>query len=175
MHASCLATIMMVVTRQLVFLHQIRAAILEEIRLAAEVLVGSNHFTSSIAQAVSCHIYSYIELENPEDFEGHVFLDHARLLGVEPLRALLEFLWLQLGLRWSSLHWVIQADNLIGVRPAFWCCAVCLFPAHSLSCYQVVHCISRVLQVNLCNILLGLSSHGKLHADAIHLLSIAMP
>lgn len=99
---------------------------LEEIRLAAELLVVSNQFTSGIALAVSTHIYSSLELEEPEEFEGPVFLDHARLLGVEPLKALLEFLWLQLGLRWVHLHWVIEADNLIGVRPASYCCAVLL-------------------------------------------------
>ena len=100
-------------------LHQIRAAILEEIRLAAEVLVANKHFTSGIALAVSSHIYSSLQLEESEGFEGEVLLDHARMLGVEPLKALLDFLWLQLGFRWSTLHWCLEADALCGVRTAF--------------------------------------------------------
>ena len=97
---------------------QIRAAILEEIRLAAGVLVDNQHFSVGIALAVSSHIYSVLDLEAPEGFEGHVLLDHARMLGVEPLKALLDFLWLQLGFRWSTLRWCIQAASQLGVRSA---------------------------------------------------------
>ena len=98
-------------------LTQIRAALLEEIRLAAHVLLDAGCFTAGIAAGVSCHIYSH--LAGDVEFDKPLFLDHARLLDEEPLTELLDFLWLQLGLRWSQLPQVLQANELAMVRALF--------------------------------------------------------
>lgn len=97
---------------------QMRAAILEEIRLAAQVLTLDNHFSSGAAAAVGCYIRTF--LTGVEGFAGPVLLDHARLLDVEPLKGLLEFLWLLMGLKRHCLTPVIQANELMGVRSPCW-------------------------------------------------------
>lgn len=91
-------------------LTQIRAALLEEIRLAAHVLLDAGCFSAGIAAAISCHIYTCICKD--VDFDKDLFLDHARVLDEEPLKALLDFLWVQLGLRWSQLPQVLRGSEL---------------------------------------------------------------
>lgn len=91
-----------------------RGAILEEIRLAAQVLSMDNHFSSGAAAATGCYIRSF--LTGVEDFAGPVLLDHARLLDVEPLKGLLEFLWMLLGLKRHCSTPVMHATELMGVR-----------------------------------------------------------
>lgn len=97
---------------------QIRAALLEEIQLAAQVLSEGNHFSLGVAAAISSHIRCY--LGEGEGFAEPALLDHARLLDVEPLKALLDFLWLQLGLKWDCLPQCINASVLMGVRTPSW-------------------------------------------------------
>ncbi|KAL3144125.1 hypothetical protein ABBQ32_003915 [Trebouxia sp. C0010 RCD-2024] len=91
---------------------EMRGAILEEIRLAAQVLSMDNHFSSGAAAATGCYIRSF--LTGVEDFAGPVLLDHARLLDVEPLKGLLEFLWMLLGLKRHCSTPVMHATELMG-------------------------------------------------------------
>ena len=41
-----------------------------------------------------------------------MYLEHARLLDVQPLRALLHFLWTQLGFRWMFLPHNQKTEDL---------------------------------------------------------------
>lgn len=87
---------------------QLREALLEEIRLAALTLRESAKFSVGLASAISAHIHASLisnaNLPGSRQFANQsMHLEHARLLEVEPLRALLSFLWIQLGLRWEIL------------------------------------------------------------------------
>jgi len=96
---------------------QLRAALLEEIRLAATTLLESSKFTVGVATAISAHInaslVSSASVSGSKQLARQVmYLEHARLLDVQPLRALLHFLWTQLGFRWMFLPLNQKTEDL---------------------------------------------------------------
>ena len=94
---------------------QLQAGLLDEICLALQALKQGGFLTAGIASVISCHI-QYSLAEEDEELPKPVFLEHIQLLGLEPLRALLDFLWMQLGLRWSVLPQLSVASELLQVR-----------------------------------------------------------
>ena len=100
---------------------QVRAAFLEEVRLAAQFLSETGLFSIGIATAISGHISRSLLsspslLEDGNLSEQSMLMDHARLLDVEPLQVLLHFLWVQLGIRWMYLPPVLKTGEITSVR-----------------------------------------------------------
>lgn len=99
---------------------QLRAALLEEVRLAAATLLEASKFTVGIATAISAHINASLvsssSLSGSKQLARQVmYLEHARLLDVQPLRVLLHFLWTQLGFRWMFLPHTQKTEDLLVV------------------------------------------------------------
>ena len=119
---------------------QVRAALLEEVQLSLQALVHSKGFTVGIAAAISSHLCTSLvnnaRLPGSDKLAGQLMLlDHIRLLEVGPLRALLRFLWLQLGFRWFMSPLRRQAVELIAVTTAStlsgWTAAFVIAQLHS--------------------------------------------
>ncbi len=99
---------------------QLRAALLEEVRLAAATLLESSKFSVGIATAISAHISASLvsssSLFGSKQLARQVmYLEHARLMDVQPLRVLLHFLWTQLGFRWMFLPHNQKTEDLLVV------------------------------------------------------------
>lgn len=83
---------------------QMRTVALQELVLAVQVLLDGKQFTSGIASAVCAHIQQVLRKEQLLHSPNcDIYLEHAQLLPLIPLLDLVDFLWFQLGLRFSSL------------------------------------------------------------------------
>ena len=141
-----------------------RAAFLEEVRLALHTLSESGFLTAGIASAISGHInrslLSSAGLAGSERLSDQsMLIEHARLLQVEPLRTLLYFLWTQLGLRWTCLPVCKRAAELVVVRACIvcgcaltWCYACCCCTCCCCQCNQTDITCHRSYSVMLAEI-----------------------
>lgn len=67
--------------------------------------------------AIGSHIRQHAKEVSDLDWsQQHVCVDHAMLLGLQPLQELRDFLWVQLGLRIHMLEPYAEAQSLLG----FW-------------------------------------------------------
>lgn len=90
-----------------------RKAALKELVLAVQLLVDGQQFTPGIATAVCGHIQHALHemrLLNEMGLPStDIYIEHAQLLPLGPLRELLHFLWVHIGLRFNALpaveHW----------------------------------------------------------------------
>ena len=93
-----------------------QAAALEEIRLALTLLKDVKGLTMGLAVAISSHISMHLHKDASLSGFRHIphllCMDHIRVLKFEPLLELLDFLWSQLGLRWSMMPHSQQALQL---------------------------------------------------------------
>lgn len=91
---------------------QFRSDALGELVLAVELLIDGNQFTAGIASAAAAHIQQTLHDVMPSTQLGSpvrdIYLEHAQLLPPGPLMNLLQFFWLQIGLRYSALPAVQQ-------------------------------------------------------------------
>ena len=87
---------------------------MDEITAAASLLVHCQQFSCGMAAAVSSHIRQHLGSEFCwKEFGDRAYLEHAMLLGLEPLRELLTFLWVQLGLKLQLLDPYIEAQQML--------------------------------------------------------------
>ena len=67
-----------------------------------------------MAAAVNSHIRQHLGSEfSWKEFGGRAYVEHAVLLGLEPLHELMTFLWVQLGLKLQLLDPYIRAQQLL--------------------------------------------------------------
>ena len=79
-----------------------RTAALEEVLLAVRVLINGQHFTSGVAAALCAHIQQTLR-GTERLLNTDIYLEHAQFLPLQSLLELLDFLWLQIGLRFPFL------------------------------------------------------------------------
>ena len=93
---------------------QMRGAVLDEVMTTVQLLMDSQLFSCGMAAAIDSHIRQRLGPNfSWQDFGDRVFLEHASLLDLEPLKELLTFLWTQLGLRMQLLDPYIKAQQLL--------------------------------------------------------------
>ncbi|DBA68218.1 TPA: hypothetical protein ACH3X2_013835 [Trebouxia sp. C0005] len=100
--------------RQRFTTQQMRGAVLDEVMTTVQLLMDSQLFSCGMAAAIDSHIRQRLGPNfSWQDFGDRVFLEHASLLDLEPLKELLTFLWTQLGLRMQLLDPYIKAQQLL--------------------------------------------------------------
>ena len=99
---------------------QARAAVLQEVTSAVKLLVQCQQFSTAAATAVGRHIKQHVtDCCKNFRFNQEVCLEHAMLLELDPLRELLDFLWVQLGLRRHVLEPFATAQALLGLSVCY--------------------------------------------------------
>lgn len=111
-----------------------RTAALEELILAVRVLIDGQHFTTGVASALCAHMRQTLHPGTERLPNMDIYLEHAQFLPLPAIRELLDFLWMQIGLRFHSLPLV---EN---VRQRLLQVSIKLSPVHLL---LPLHCYKR--------------------------------